>query len=462
MTERHGRPHRRLYSLRVKLLLVILIGTVIAATVYVLGRAAANTVISTQYATPAAKAERERAYILNLQKYIDQNELASQDSAEISRWAQRNRYVYMLLYKDSELVFSSDSILDPDNDSGFDGLTVDYPKRDQLMQYAKENGYHTLRIADGVLLASVVDYTEYLYYDLANVLSLVAAAATLAIVMMLYFYDLTRRITHLAADVTVVSDGDMHHQVVSRGRDEIAVLSTNVEQMRLSLLENIRKEREAMDANTELITSMSHDIRTPLTVLLGYIDIMKLHADDGVMQNYLNASEKTALRLKELSDDMFRYFLVFGNKELEVDIQDYDAATLLEQLLSDHIQLLRENGYVMSVHTVGTVSGCVRTDAPKLSRIIDNVFSNLRKYADPQVAITLTIESTAEALQLSLTNAICHAAEEAESNGIGLRTCHKIAEAIALSFASGEEGDSYHTVIRLPLSAAAQQQETPR
>lgn len=456
MTEKHNRPHRHLYSLRVKLLFVILIGTVIAASIYVLGRATANTVISTQYATPTAKAERERAYIMNLQKYIDQNGLASQDSAQISRWAQRNRYVYMLLYKDSELVFSSDSILDPDNDSGFDGLTVDYPKRDQLMQYAKENDYHTLRIADGVLLASVVDYTEYLYYDVANVLSLVAAAAALAIVMMLYFYDLTRRITHLADDVTVVSDGDMHHQVVSTGRDEIAVLSTNVEQMRLSLLENIRKEREAMDANTELITSMSHDIRTPLTVLLGYIDIMKLHASDGVMQSYLNASEKTALRLKELSDDMFRYFLVFGNKELEVDIQDYDAATLLEQLLSDHIQLLRENGYAMTANAVGRVSGCVRTDAPKLARIIDNLFSNLRKYADPDAGISLTVEEEAEVLQLRFTNAIRRSGEEAESNGIGLRTCQRIAEAIGISFTCGEQGDSYHTELRLPLSPATQ------
>ena len=100
-----------------------------------------------------------------------------------------------------------------------------------------------------------------------------------------------------------------------------------------------------MDANAELVTSMSHDIRTPLTVLLGYLNVMKLRAPDEEMMSYINASEKTALRLKKLSDDMFSYFLLFGGGATEVDMQEYDAYTLFDQMLSEHVLLLREQGY---------------------------------------------------------------------------------------------------------------------
>ena len=91
------------------------------------------------------------------------------------------------------------------------------------------------------------------------------------------------------------------------------------------MLENLEKEHAALEANKELITAMSHDIRTPLTVLLGYIDIMKLNAPEGDdMRQYIEASERTALRLKKMSDDMFGYFLVYGGG-IEVEVEECDA-----------------------------------------------------------------------------------------------------------------------------------------
>ena len=80
--------------------------------------------------------------------------------------------------------------------------------------------------------------------------------------------------------VGYVADGDTGHHVNMEGYDEITALSRSVEQMRVSILAKIESERKAIEANSELITSMSHDIRTPLTVLLGYIDMMKERSED--------------------------------------------------------------------------------------------------------------------------------------------------------------------------------------
>jgi len=209
--------------------------------------------------------------------------------------------------------------------------------------------------------------------------------------------------------------------------------------MRNSILENLKKEREAREANKELITAMSHDIRTPLTVLFGYLDIMKECAKDNeLMYSYVTASENTAMRLKQLSDDMFKYSLAFGSEEENIALEEYNAWMLLEQMLSEHILLLRENGY----DVVGELTGeeldstkIIRTDAQNLMRIIDNVFSNIYKYADKNKPVEITVETESdEKVIIEFENRVQTDPSRAESNGIGLKTCTRLGRIIADGF----------------------------
>ena len=411
------------------------------------------TVVNTYYASDEARADREAKYVQELQTYISRNELSSDDISEISAWIKRNRYTYVMVYKDNELLFSG-GINDPDADiPQMPGASKDYPTLEEIKDYAEKNDQHMLVVRDGTLLASVSDFSEYLYYDIINIVSLAIAFVALAVVLMTYFIGLTKRITELSRDVTAVSESDMNHKINVDGNDEFASLTRNIEQMRSSMVENIAKEREAREANSELITSMSHDIRTPLTVLLGYIDLMKSRESDSVMQGYIKASETTALRLKELSDDMFRYFLVFGNREIDVDSADYDARTLIEQLFSEHILLLCEKGYTVTEAEGSSIDEglTVTTDAPKAMRIIDNVFSNMYKYADIDAPIEFSVKTYSGKLEVRLENRIKRSRDKAESNGIGLKTCMKMAEAIGLGFDYGTKGDKFITEIRFPI-----------
>ena len=211
--------------------------------------------------------------------------------------------------------------------------------------------------------------------------------------------------------------------------------------MRSSMVESLENEKAAINANAELITSMSHDIRTPLTVLLGYIDIMKQSTKDEMMSEYLKSSENTALRLKELSDDMFRYFLAFGGK-IQVDITDYDAKTLFNQLFAEHVLLLEEKGYIVNITDKSIESEMrVMTDAPKTMRVIDNLFSNILKYADIERTIYIKAFSDGKKLIIHVRNYVLKNAGEAESNGIGLKTCKKICEAMGVDFNFGYSVD---------------------
>ena len=477
----------RFRSLKLSMFYALLVGIIAAAGTYFLCQIASSAYIENYYLSDERRKQRESDYLSALQEFVLNNELSSSDTETLAKWVQDNRYIYVMIYKDDKLVIESGSIKDdadkdgesgdgddmpndPSEDSegnknGTDnypdsGFTVTFPTREDLIKYAEEKGTYPIAMSDGVpLLVSMADFTEYFYYDMMNIVSLVIAVAVMTLIIMFYFHRITTRITKLAKDVSVVASGDMEHEIRQDriGKDEIGELTDNIENMRSSMLENIAKERAAIDSNTELITSMSHDIRTPLTVLLGYIDVMKLHASDAVMRDYITASENTALRLKKMSDDMFNYFLVFGGGVNDVDIVEYDAHTLFEQILFEHILLLREQGYTVEIRgdEILGVNGniTVKTDAPKLMRIAENIFSNVTKYADKNYPVSIYASTKGEKLVVEIVNHILQNAKDVESNGIGLKTCYKLAEAIGIDFTV--EGDTETYTVMLSFNIVA-------
>jgi signal transduction histidine kinase len=168
--------------------------------------------------------------------------------------------------------------------------------------------------------------------------------------------------------------------------------------------------------------------------------------NDEIMQAYISATESTAMRLKQLSEDMFKYSLAFGDTGGMITMEEYDAFTLFDQMLSEHIVLMREMGYdVETIHEGDAMpdGSVVVTDAQNLMRIVDNIFSNLRKYADPDHPILVTVEVKGDKMILECQNKVKKDTGEAESNGIGLKTCSRLASLVADKFTYGREGDYF-------------------
>ena len=296
----------------------------------------------------------------------------------------------------------------------------------------------------------MADFSEYFYYDMINISSIVLAALLFVAVIMIYFGSVTRRITRLARDVSRVAEGDMSGSIGHDGGDEIATLAANVENMRTSILENLERERAAREANLELITSMSHDIRTPLTILLGYLDMMKQGVGEEALGEYIDASERTAMRLKTLSDGMFNYFLLFSDRG-DAELSPYDARTFFEQLLSEFALLFRERGYEIDRRDSAEALAAypnytVLTDAPEAMRVVENLFSNIGKYADKSAPVSIYLDFEDGKYKLKITNCIAEDASRAESSGIGLKTCRKLAERIFSRFRAERVEDAFESV----------------
>ena len=440
-------------SLKIGILRAIVLGLVFAAVVYVILSSTAEYIRVNVYTKREFREQREAFLIEEFRDYVDENAISSKDTDSIAEWVGQKTYIYLLMYKGDDLYFSSgmydNANIIPLISNLVLGGSVDYPTEEEMLAYAKENDLVKIDMADGTVYASITEFSEYLYSDVARILSLALSMLVLSLVIMIYFIKVVGRITKLAADVTVVADGDMHHAIHADGDDEISKLSHDVENMRSAMLETLESEREAREANTELITSMSHDIRTPLTVLIGYLDIMKIYSKDEVMNEYIKSSEKTAMRLKKLSDDMFKYLLVFGNSAKPSELEEYDGRTLTDQLLSEHILLLRERGYEVKVAMPEEEGVTVLTNAPDLMRIVDNLLSNVRKYADKEKPIEITVNYGEDKMEITVSNSVARDTEKVESTGIGLKTCSKIAELISCEFSTANDGERFVAKIGL-------------
>ena len=449
--EQSNIPKQR--SLYVGLLYNIARGLIFAIVGWLLVMISSYYFIAVNYTTPERQTERHADYIVDLQSFVNENNIDEENSVEIADWVRNNPYVYLIIYYDNTSAQESGST----KPSEFTGSRIDESiDRAALVEAAVSRGYHKILLADNVqVTVALAEYTENLYYTTFNVVSVAAAMLIFTMSLVQYIRVIIDRIKRFESDVTIVSEIDMGYQIVSEGEDEISTLSGKVEQMRQRMLSHIKSEQEARETNAELLSSISHDIRTPLTVLMGYIEMMKEHGEqDELMTSYISATESTALRLKQLSDDMFRFSLAFGDTEKLVNLEEYDARTLFEQLFAEHFVLMREMGYDIRLERVSEElkeGSIIRTDAPNLMRIVDNVFSNLRKYADKDKPIVFSYEVRGDRLIFECKNSILVNDEKAESHGIGLKTCKRLGSLIADKFEYAVEGDLFISRLYVPL-----------
>ena len=331
-------------SLKSKLILVLAFAILISAVVFVSCKQIGDFLVWKYYLDEETKQERAEEYIKDFQKYVTSKKLSIYDSKKIAAWSGGN-YVDMIVYKDKSLVYAPEWFVDSSNpqdyfsgDRNFEQYLTEEARTaylERLEDILDENSdLSSVYFVDGTLLVRVVDYTEDFVYNLVFAAALLLALIVLLIIMIVNFSATASRIKRLAKNVRLVEGGDLGRTIAIGGHDELSALADDVNSMRNAVVDNMTKEQQAWMANAELITAMSHDIRTPLTVMLGYLELMEMQKSE-VDAEYVAACKDNALRLKRLSDDMFSYFLVFGKKDaLDGEMVEI-GSEVLEHMLSE-------------------------------------------------------------------------------------------------------------------------------
>lgn len=218
-----------------------------------------------------------------------------------------------------------------------------------------------------------------------------------------------------------MSQGDLDHPITINGNTEIAELSKQINDLRITLKNNFITEETNRRANYELVTALSHDLRTPLTSLMGYLDIIrfKKYKNEQQYNLYLNNSIDKVNQINELANKMFEYFLVFS-KEQDTELTKISLGVIYEYII-ENIAVLEENEFIVSKqieHSDNFIFGNINL----LKRIINNIFSNVSKYANKNEPINIELITDDNNLKFTVKNTKIHTVDYIESNCIGLKS----------------------------------------
>ena len=446
----------------------MIIAALLAVGMFVLCNTMESFVANKMFLSKAAQEKTIDGKYADLKSYIKENNVKATDTAALKAWMKDQDYTEFMVYDNNGDLFSAGWVVDSNGtvgsinddsaiaDNKKDAATSKNSKRIDEDDFATDLYNRIVQFNDGKYYVFIKTYKEQHWYDIMNIVKVILSAIVFLAGILVYNSFVLRRIIRLSDDVRDISEGDLKKKIGVGRHDEIGDLATSVDSMRTSILEKMDSEKAAWDANTQLITSMSHDIRTPLTSLIGYLDIIegkKFNSYDE-LERYIVSCREKAFQLKDLSDKLFQYFLVFGNQDQGKELEKMDAGILFQQLLVEHVAEAISYGYNINLQYNIPEGEMVEIDISSVRRLFDNLFSNIMKYANTKFSIEIKADVIKDKIKLVLQNHIWEEAKKVESTKIGVKTCKKICEDLGGTFKAMEEEKVYTTEILFPVAEA--------
>ena len=357
-----------------------------------------------------------------LQDYITENGLSTRDAKELTDWSRSKHYILLELYRGRVMIYSSFAPLsgvreEIENDPG-----------DRVEFYDWSPSY-TLTFADGEAEALLYYNGLNDYYSTGcDILNMLCLLWWFPGFFLINSRKIIRYILQLSEEIQAMEGGDLEHPITVRGHDEITTLASCLDSMRITLRQQQEEEAQASAKVKSLITEMSHDLRTPLTTLLLYTEILRGHKYDTPEQeaDYLNKIDAKARQIKQLSDNLFEYALVTRDTVAVLDPPAH-FSEIFEGPLAELVETLQQRGFACALE-LGEEDVLLSVNGQYVRRILDNITSNLLKYADPQSVVMVHFVQENGMAGLCFENRVLPIPPAAESTKVGLPSIETMME----------------------------------
>lgn len=376
----------------------------------------------------------------SFQMYVTEHRLSAQDTLELTRWVQKNPLILLEIYRSNVLIYTSYA----PNESSSSENDLEAP-------YYDWESYYLVQFSDGP--ADVVLYSgeTWQWFACLTTVSLALSFLTFLAVFILGSRDLVGYICQLSDQVQAMEGGDLDQKILVKGDHELSSLARGLDSMRRSFKEQREREKEIFRSNQIMITQMSHDLRSPLTAIQIYTDILRYRRFEGSGQaeDYLNRIDAKIAQIRQISENIFEYSLVSGEQGILLEPPAPVEDVFLDPL-SETAGYLEQYGFTLPLVSHWP-AGRIRVYPPYIKRLMDNVTSNLLKYADPAVPVEMSVRREGEQIMLSFSNAVRHDASHEDSSGIGLSNMRAMMEKMGGELAAEEEGETFRISFRFPV-----------
>lgn len=421
----------------------VLLSLLLAAVVFLLCFSLGTQVLDrTVYGEPFMDKMADQQF-QSLQSYVTRERVTAKNLHRLNLWCSQGDNVYLVIYQNDTVLFDSSVSGEEDPVQEEFDPAWENPDREYL-----------LILGDGTeTRAFLYYYAEDIFYYWAAILSGLIAFAVFSLCFIAFVHRKLRDIKRLKRELDILAGGDLRYPVTVKGEDELGELASGVDQMRRSILAHQEAEEQMRSANSQLVTAMSHDLRTPLTSLLGYLELLDRGKYDGEEQlrHFISQSLGKTLQIKDMADKLFEYFLVYSSEWEKPDMETADADGLFQQFWGEYALSLENEGFSVELD-FGELNGTVRVNMDLLRRAFDNLYSNLRKYADQTRPLRLVCRREGNAVRLELINAISPQRDKKESTNIGLNTCRRIVQYHGGTFQAEETDGRFQVTVTLPMN----------
>lgn len=436
-------------SLSMKIVLLLLSSAILAVLCYAFFRINVSDFYT--FIETVEKPFNEKAFMKGFKEEAKNISIYSKDKndkKELKKFLKKHDdYMNVLLYDEDELYIdgSFGKVLDEPV-----GFTPIYILKSDFEQYAFNNFFtETVTFKDGegivyVCSMHLLKYVKYYFYCALFVSLLIFFLPTF-----IFIRKKVKYINILKEEVLNMSQGDLNHPMTIKSHDELSILAREMDVLRTTLDLNYQNEIKIKEAHQELITSLSHDLRTPLTALRGYLDILSLHCykDKDQMDHYLKGCIEKTEQIKDLSNKTFEYALVF-EQDLLPKLEIIQSKKFI-QYLQENIEYLELEGFKVEKE-MDICEVDLKLDLSMMKRMINNICSNILKYAKKESPVYLEIVIKQGNLKIVFENEKKKDLQQIESNKIGLKSVKRIIEMHQGQFFIQDLKDTFTLIITLP------------
>ncbi|MDD6194079.1 MAG: HAMP domain-containing sensor histidine kinase [Lachnospiraceae bacterium] len=237
----------------------------------------------------------------------------------------------------------------------------------------------------------------------------------------------------------------------------------NINNVSQGIAKAVEEQMKSERMKTELITNVSHDIKTPLTSIINYVDLIKkAGVEDATVAEYLDVLDRQSARLKKLIEDLMEASKA-STGNLEVHMEPCDVGVMISQVVGEYQEKLQSHGIEVIVNSPDAPMN-IMADGRHLSRVLDNIMSNINKYAMDNTRVYVDVEVGLHQTKMTFKNVSKYplnissdelmerfvrgdSSRNTEGNGLGLSIAQSLTELMGGNLELDIDGDLFKVTV---------------
>lgn len=279
----------------------------------------------------------------------------------------------------------------------------------------------------------------------------------------IYAFNKIRIFGNILKGTEEIVSGNLNYTIKEKGRGDFFKLAHNINNMKVGFKKSLENEIKSERLKSELITNVSHDLKTPLTSIINYVDLLKKEdLTNEQAKGYIEVLDRKSQRLKMLIDDLFEASKM-ASGEVELNLEKVDVTALLQQSLAELHEKINSSSLIFKVK-IPEEKVYANLDGKKTWRVFENLINNILKYSLPKTRVYIELIEENNNIIITMKNISAYEMDfdnseiferfkrgdksrNTEGSGLGLAISKSILELQGGSLSIEIDGDLFKAVV---------------